>query len=97
MELGRVLEGVPLIREAAATLRAVEVNGIAYDSRKVGLGYLFFAFAGAKADGAQFVDAAIQKGVLAVVAVRPTKNEITRPWQHDHHGREALDQAARNF
>jgi UDP-N-acetylmuramoyl-L-alanyl-D-glutamate--2,6-diaminopimelate ligase len=97
MELGRVLEGVPLIRGAAATLRAVEVNGIAYDSRKVGPGYLFFAFAGAKADGAQFVDAAIQKGMLAVVADRPSPGGFRSPWLQVPHGREALAQAARNF
>jgi UDP-N-acetylmuramoyl-L-alanyl-D-glutamate--2,6-diaminopimelate ligase len=97
MELSRVLEGVPLIRGAAAAARAVEVHGIAYDSRKVGPGYLFFAFAGAKADGAQFVDAAIQKGAIAVVADRPAPGGFRGVWLQVPHGREALAQAARNF
>src|SRR5882757_1126502 len=94
MELPQVLEGVPLIR---GTVAAADVRGIAYDSRKVGPGYLFFAFAGAKADGAQFVDAAIQKGALAVVADRPSPGGFRGTWLQVPHGREALAQAARNF
>jgi UDP-N-acetylmuramoyl-L-alanyl-D-glutamate--2,6-diaminopimelate ligase len=102
MELERVLEGVPLIRGAAsaalrAALGASQVHGIAYDSRKVGPGYLFFAFAGAKADGAQFVDAAIQKGAIVVVADRPAPGGFRGVWLQVPHGREALAQAARNF
>src|SRR3954452_5304371 len=97
MELSRVLEGVPLMRGAAAVARATEVHGIAYDSRKIGPGYLFFAFAGAKADGAQFVDAAIQKGAIAVVADRPAPGGFRGIWLQVPHGREALAQAARNF
>jgi UDP-N-acetylmuramoyl-L-alanyl-D-glutamate--2,6-diaminopimelate ligase len=97
MELSRVLEGVSLIRGAAAAARAVEVHGIAYDSRKVGPGYLFFAFPGAKADGAQFVEASIQKGAIAVVADRPAPGGFRGVWLQVLHGREALAQAARNF
>ena len=102
MELERVLEGVPLIRGAAsaalrAALGASQVHGIAYDSRKVGPGYLFFAFAGTKADGAQFVDAAIQKGAIVVVADRPAPGGFRGVWLQVPHGREALAQAARNF
>jgi len=97
MELPRVLEGIPLIRGAAAALRTAEVQGIAYDSRKVAPGYLFFAFAGAKADGAQFVEAAIQKGALAIVADRPAPGGFRGAWLQVPHGREALAQAARNF
>jgi len=71
MELERVLEGVPLIRGARFDLLSSDVRGIAYDSRKIEPGFLFFAFAGAKADGAQFVEAALARGALAVVADRP--------------------------
>lgn len=48
--------------------RDVEVTGLAIDSRKVMPGNLFAAFAGAKADGAQFISAAIEKGACAILA-----------------------------
>ncbi|HEY7303680.1 MAG TPA: UDP-N-acetylmuramoyl-L-alanyl-D-glutamate--2,6-diaminopimelate ligase [Bryobacteraceae bacterium] len=97
MELKRVLEGVPLTRPAAAELLEVEVRGLAYDSRKAESGYLFFAFAGAKTDGAQFANAAIQKGALAVVSDRPKSGGFGGVWLQVTHGREALAMAARNF
>ena len=53
MNLSQVLSGITLLR-TSAPLPLVEVRGIAYDSRKVEPGFLFFAFAGAKTDGAQF-------------------------------------------
>jgi UDP-N-acetylmuramoyl-L-alanyl-D-glutamate--2,6-diaminopimelate ligase len=94
MQLEAVLEGIPLIR---GTAPSIDVSGLAYDSRKVGPGYLFFAFAGAKADGAQFADAAIKKGALAVVADRPPPSGFRGAWLQIPHGREALALAARNF
>ena len=45
---------------------AGEVTGIAVDSRAVKPGDLFFALAGARTDGARFVDAAIASGAVAV-------------------------------
>jgi UDP-N-acetylmuramoyl-L-alanyl-D-glutamate--2,6-diaminopimelate ligase len=97
VELARVLEGVPLIGAAPAGLLAAEISGIAYDSRKVERGYLFFAFAGAKADGAQFVHSALQKGALAVVSDRPVPGGSKASWLQTPHGRQALALASRNF
>jgi UDP-N-acetylmuramoyl-L-alanyl-D-glutamate--2,6-diaminopimelate ligase len=45
---------------------AVEVRGLAVDSRVVRPGDLFFALAGSKTDGSRFVDAAIAAGAVAV-------------------------------
>ena len=45
---------------------ALEVRGVASDSRKVKPGDLFVAIAGAKADGAHFARAAVAAGALAV-------------------------------
>ena len=45
---------------------AVEVRGLAVDSRAVKPGDLFFALAGHKTDGSRFVDAAIAAGAVAV-------------------------------
>jgi UDP-N-acetylmuramoyl-L-alanyl-D-glutamate--2,6-diaminopimelate ligase len=94
MQLATILEGVPLVR---GTVPSLDISGLAYDSRKVAPGYLFFAFSGAKVDGAQFADAALKKGALAVVADRPTPAGFRGVWLQVSHGREALALAARNF
>lgn len=46
---------------------ALDVSGVALDSRVVRPGDLFFALAGSKTDGARFIDAAIAAGAVAVV------------------------------
>jgi len=47
---------------------ALELTGIAADSRKIKPGFMFFAIAGAKADGAHFAKQAVAGGAVAVVA-----------------------------
>ncbi|MGA8932379.1 MAG: UDP-N-acetylmuramoyl-L-alanyl-D-glutamate--2,6-diaminopimelate ligase [Pseudolabrys sp.] len=61
-----------LLPEAAAgsRLTGVEIVGVTADSRKVKPGFLFVAIAGAKADGAQFVNQAVSAGAVAVAAER---------------------------
>ncbi|MBV9759698.1 MAG: UDP-N-acetylmuramoyl-L-alanyl-D-glutamate--2,6-diaminopimelate ligase [Acidobacteriaceae bacterium] len=97
MRLEKVLEGVPLVSKVPAEVANADVRGIAYDSRKVEPGYLFFAFAGAKADGAQFANAALEKGALAVIADRASFGRSQGSWVQVSHAREALAMAARNF
>jgi UDP-N-acetylmuramoyl-L-alanyl-D-glutamate--2,6-diaminopimelate ligase len=46
----------------------LDIQSIAYDSRKVEPGALFVALPGEKADGAQFIPQAVQAGAIAVVA-----------------------------
>lgn len=92
-----MLEGVPLISNVPAGLLDADVRGLAYDSRKVESGYLFFAFPGSKADGAQFANAALQKGALGVVSDRPSPGGFSGTWLQVVHGRQALASAARNF
>ncbi|MGA8028147.1 MAG: Mur ligase family protein, partial [Bryobacteraceae bacterium] len=97
MELRRVLEAVPILADVPAALLQSDVRGLAYDSRKVQEGYLFFAFAGAKTDGAQFANAAGEKGALAVVSERPKPGGFRGVWLQAAHGRQALASASRNF
>ena len=48
-----------------------EIAGLAFDSRKAGKDFLFFAIAGAKADGAHFAKLAVGAGAAAVASERP--------------------------
>jgi UDP-N-acetylmuramoyl-L-alanyl-D-glutamate--2,6-diaminopimelate ligase len=51
-----------------ARFAALDIAGITADSRKVKPGFLFFAIAGAKADGAHFAKQAVAAGAVAVAA-----------------------------
>ncbi len=97
MKLEQILTGADLVARLPGALRDADVKGLAYDSRKTSSGYLFFAFAGAKMDGARFANAAMAKGAVAVVSDRPDPGGIAGPWLQVAHGRRALAIAARNF
>ncbi len=49
---------------------SVEVESLAYDSRKVGPGTLFFCVRGEKADGHEFAAAAVEAGAVGLVVER---------------------------
>jgi UDP-N-acetylmuramoyl-L-alanyl-D-glutamate--2,6-diaminopimelate ligase len=97
VKLQEVFEAVPVLRELPSALLNADVRGLAYDSRKVGPGFLFFAFPGAKTDGTRYTAAAVEKGALAIVADRPSPGHTGVAWIQVPHGREALALAARNF
>jgi len=52
---------------------AVDIRGLSADSRQVGPGFLFAALPGAKTDGRRFIDQAIAKGAVAVLAEPQTQ------------------------
>ena len=60
--------------EFDARFAALEVTGVASDSRKVKRGDLFVAVPGAKADGLTFVAQALAAGAVAVMAERAPEN-----------------------
>jgi len=64
-ELGRVAEGARLVGDGA-----VEVEELAYDSRRVEPGTLFFCVPGEKVDGHEFAAAAVEAGAVALVVER---------------------------
>jgi UDP-N-acetylmuramoyl-L-alanyl-D-glutamate--2,6-diaminopimelate ligase len=64
MKLADLFDDAPIDPRFAA----LEVAGVTADSRKVKPGFLFFAIAGAKADGAYFARAAAAAGAVAVAA-----------------------------
>jgi UDP-N-acetylmuramoyl-L-alanyl-D-glutamate--2,6-diaminopimelate ligase len=93
--LAEVLQGVPV--EVPAAIAATRITGLAYDSRKISPGYLFFAFPGAHADGRLFAAQAIAKGAIAVVSELPRPEGFAGPWLQVPHGRDALALASGNF
>jgi UDP-N-acetylmuramoyl-L-alanyl-D-glutamate--2,6-diaminopimelate ligase len=97
MTLAQVLAGVRLKRPLPARLAALSVEDLEYDSRRVKKDTLFFAFAGARADGRQFARAAIEAGAVAVASDLSPPDHFSGNWIEVEHGRQALAVAARNF
>jgi len=57
---------------------AVEVGDLAYDSRKVGPGTLFFCVPGEKVDGHDFAAAAVEAGAVGLVVERELELDLTQ-------------------
>jgi UDP-N-acetylmuramoyl-L-alanyl-D-glutamate--2,6-diaminopimelate ligase len=76
---------------------AVEVSSLAYDSRQVERGTLFFAIQGEKADGHDFIPRALERGAVAVVSERQPPLELASRWVRVPHIRRALSTAGRAF
>jgi UDP-N-acetylmuramoyl-L-alanyl-D-glutamate--2,6-diaminopimelate ligase len=76
---------------------AVDVKGLAVDSRMVKPGDVFFALAGHKTDGARFIDAAIASGAVAVAADHAPRDDHRVPFVKTPNPRRALALAAARF
>ena len=76
---------------------AVDVTGLAMDSRAVKPGDLFFALAGSKTDGFGFIDSAIASGAAAVVGDHPPRGDLPVPFVTTPNPRRALALAAAKF
>jgi UDP-N-acetylmuramoyl-L-alanyl-D-glutamate--2,6-diaminopimelate ligase len=82
MELAELLRASGV----AAELRgdgAVEIRELAYDSRRVGPGTLFFSFAGEKTDGHDFAPGAVDAGAAALVVERPLELAVPQAQVED--------------
>ena len=97
MNLGEILSGVRLKQPLLPEIAALGISGLDYDSRRVGAGFLFFAFPGSRSDGRQFAQEALARGALAVVSELPPPEDFRGVWIQVEHGRQALAAAARNF
>jgi UDP-N-acetylmuramoyl-L-alanyl-D-glutamate--2,6-diaminopimelate ligase len=62
---------IPGLQGVSATPEPVELTGLAYDSRQVQPGTLFFCVAGYERDGHDFAAIAIAAGAVALVVERP--------------------------
>src|SRR4051795_10301994 len=76
---------------------AVDVRGLAVDSRAVKPGDLFFALAGTKTDGTRFIQAAVDAGAIAVAGEHAPAGELSVPFVTLSNARRALALAAARF
>src|SRR2546426_6839689 len=95
MKLEDLLKGCS-VRAATGDL-SIEILGLAYDSREVSPGYVFFAIRGTRMDGNQFVPRAIAKGAAAVVSASAAMPSLAMPWIQVDDERVALAAVAGNF
>src|SRR2546425_3435055 len=76
---------------------ALDVKGLAVDSRAVKPGDLFFALAGSKTDGSRFIDAAIAAGAVAIAGDHAPQGDARVPFVVTPNPRRALALAAARF
>jgi len=97
MTLEQLLAGVPLRTVVPDAAARVEVRGLDYDSRRIEAGFVFFAFAGARADGREFAQKAVDRGAIATVSELPRPAGFDALWIQVEHGRNALATASKRF
>ncbi|PWU10495.1 MAG: UDP-N-acetylmuramoyl-L-alanyl-D-glutamate--2,6-diaminopimelate ligase [Verrucomicrobia bacterium] len=66
MKLSQLLSSTPI--QAVSSNSDPEVTSLAYDSRQVTCGGLFFALEGEKSDGNRFISNAVENGAVAIVS-----------------------------
>ncbi len=93
MKLKELLQGVGII-EATADLE-LNIQQVAYDSRKVECGGLFVAVSGFATDGNRFIPMAMEKGAAAVVTATKPSQDV--PYILVKSDRLALAQIGANF
>ncbi|MGA2120261.1 MAG: UDP-N-acetylmuramoyl-L-alanyl-D-glutamate--2,6-diaminopimelate ligase [Bryobacteraceae bacterium] len=97
MTLAELLAGVGLRQPIPPELAPKTVNGLDYDSRRLGEGFVFFAFSGSRTDGQRFASDALGRGAVAVVSEDGAPEGLAGKWIEVDHGRQALAVAAGNF
>ncbi|MCW2278852.1 UDP-N-acetylmuramoyl-L-alanyl-D-glutamate--2,6-diaminopimelate ligase [Heliophilum fasciatum] len=95
MKLEEILAEVPVQSWSQNGQPAMEIAGLAYDSRQVAPGFLFFCVPGHQADGHNFAQQAVAKGAAALVVERFLPLDV--PQILVDSARSALAQAASCF
>jgi len=78
------------------TLPAIEITGLAYDSRQVKEGFLFAALSGENHDGHDFIPQAIANGACAVIGEAP-QPDLPVPYLQLASARKGLAQIAARY
>ena len=99
MKLQELLAGTELRQISGPS--DIEIQSVAYDSRKVTSGALFFALRGEKLEGVKFVEDALNRGAVAVASAtaRPAEFPARAAWVELLPGseRRGLARGAANF
>ncbi len=95
MQLSQILEGVESINASEISPR--EISDISYDSRKVVANSLFVAIRGFQSDGHQFIQQAVEKGAIAVIAEEEVKTSPPVPLFVVRDSRLTLAKISANF
>ncbi|NQS98144.1 MAG: UDP-N-acetylmuramoyl-L-alanyl-D-glutamate--2,6-diaminopimelate ligase [candidate division Zixibacteria bacterium] len=95
MLLKDILKGIKLLG-TTGSLNTM-ISGLAYDSRKVERGSLFFALSGLNMDGHLFIESALENGARAIVQERTLNPNIDVVQIQVSDCRRALPIAAENF
>ncbi len=90
MKLGDLCEGLRIVGNAQT-----EIKSVAYDSRKVEKGALFFCISGYKTDGHEYARAAVDNGAAALMVTRLL--DIDVPQVVVDNAREAMARISREF
>jgi UDP-N-acetylmuramoyl-L-alanyl-D-glutamate--2,6-diaminopimelate ligase len=93
MKLSNLLRELPVLHSGADA--EVEVSSLAYNSREVRPGTLFFAIHGEKADGHAYIPQALERGAAAVVSEQAAPPELAGRWIQVAAIRRALADAGR--
>lgn len=80
MRLSELLEKIAVEN---STIPDIEVNGIAYDSRKVERGNVFVCIKGYQTDGHKYINSAVQNGAAAIIACDPVEADVPVLYTHD--------------
>ncbi len=101
VRLAKLLRGLETKMDAKsiAAYGDLEIHEIAYDSRRVKPGSVFFAIRGEKLDGNDFIAGAVERGAVAIASaqVRPASVAAEFPWVQVADARKALAITAANF
>ena len=94
MKFLKLLDGAEVLSETGDP----EIKGLEYDSRRIQPGFAFVAMKGESTDGNRYIDAAIQKGAVAVVSDSAAEQpRASVAWAQVAHGRRALARLSANF
>jgi UDP-N-acetylmuramoyl-L-alanyl-D-glutamate--2,6-diaminopimelate ligase len=94
--LSEILEGINGLKIIGNN--NYKIAGLAFDSRKVESGFLFFAVPGTHVDGHQYISSSIEKGAVAILCSQlPSEPNPGITWIVSSDPAEALGIAASNF
>lgn len=76
MKLKEIIDGI--IYERAYGVLDLDINSLQYDSRKVGIGDMFFCVEGFNVDGHKYINSAIEKGATVIVCSKEPEKELLK-------------------